>query len=120
MRRFIELCAAKLGWNSNKKGPSIIWEGEGLNEIGIRPDNGKAVIKIDSRYFRPSEVDRLIGDSKKAQEKLGWKPKYKLDELISEMIVHDREEAKKELILSQEGYKQNEPLETIPEIMGRA
>jgi len=118
VRRFIELCAAKLGWNSKKNGPYIIWQGEGLNEIGIRPDNGETVIKIDSRYFRPSEVDRLLGDSRKAKEKLGWEPKYKLDELISEMITHDRKEAEKELILSQEGFKQNEPLETIPEIMG--
>ena len=120
VRRFVELCASKLGWNSNKKGPSIIWEGDGLNEIGIRPDNGETVIKIDSRYFRPSEVNRLLGDSKKAKEKLGWEPKCKLEELISEMIIHDREEAEKELILSKKGYKQNDPLETIPEIMGRA
>ena len=120
VRRFIELCAAKLGWNSKKNGPYIIWQGEGLNEIGIRPDNGETVIKIDSRYFRPSEVDRLLGDSKKAKDKLGWEPKYKLEELISEMIIHDRKEAEKELILSKKGYKQNDPLETIPEIMGRA
>ncbi len=117
VRRFIELCAAKLGWGTEKNGPSIIWEGEGLNEKGIRPDNGEIVIKIDSRYFRPSEVDSLLGDSKKAKEKLGWEPKFSLEELISEMIINDKEEAKKELILSKKGFKQNESLENIPEVM---
>ena len=117
VRRFIELCATKLGWKSKKDGPSIIWEGEGLNEKGIRPDNGKTVIKIDSRYFRPSEVDRLLGDSNKAKEKLGWEPKSTLEELISEMIINDKEEAKKELILTKKGFKQNESLENIPEVM---
>ena len=117
VRRFIELCATKLGWQSKKDGPSIIWEGEGLNEKGIRPDNGKTVIKIDSRYFRPSEVDRLLGDSNKAKEKLGWEPKLTLEELISEMIINDKEEAKKELILTKKGFKQNESLENIPEVM---
>ena len=117
VRRFIELCAAKLGWGTEKNGPSIIWEGEGLNEKGIRPDNGEIVIKIDSRYFRPSEVDSLLGDSNKAKEKLGWEPKFSLEELISEMIINDKEEAKKELILSKKGFKQNESLENIPEVM---
>ena len=117
VRRFIELCAAKLGWESKKNGPSIIWEGEGLNEKGIRPDNGNTVIEIDSRYFRPSEVDRLLGDSNKAKEKLGWEPKFTLEELISEMIINDKEEAKKELILTKKGFKQNESLENIPEVM---
>ena len=117
VRRFIELCATKLGWQSKKDGPSIIWEGKGLNEKGIRPDNGEIVIKIDSRYFRPSEVDSLLGDSNKAKEKLGWEPKFSLEELISEMIINDKEEAKKELILTKKGFKQNESLENIPEVM---
>ena len=117
VRRFIELCAAKLGWGSKKNGPSIIWEGEGLNEKGIRPDNGKTVIKIDSRYFRPSEVDKLLGNSNKAKEKLGWEPKYTLEELISEMIINDKEEAKKEILLTKKGFKQNESIENIPEVM---
>ena len=117
VRRFIELCAAKLGWGTEKNGPSIIWEGKGLNEKGIRPDNGEIVIKIDSRYFRPSEVDSLLGDSNKAKEKLGWEPKFSLEELISEMIINDKEEAKKELILNKKGFKQNESLENIPEVM---
>ena len=87
VRRFIEICASKLGWN-NKNNLGIIWEGEGINEIGKRADNGAIVIRIDPRYFRPTEVDLLLGDSTKAQTELGWEPKISLEELITEMILH--------------------------------
>ena len=73
VRHFIELSASKLGWGDQKK--SIIWEGEGLNEVGKRADTKEVVIKIDQRYFRPAEVDQLVGDAYKAQKKLGWKAK---------------------------------------------
>ena len=102
VRRFIEICASKLGWN-NKNNLGIIWEGEGINEIGKRADNGEIVIRIDPRYFRPTEVDLLLGDSTKAQTELGWEPKISLEELITEMILHDSNEAKKELFLKNEG-----------------
>ena len=69
------------------------WEGDGLEEIGIVDSNtkypkmeGKVVVRIDERYFRPSEVDILIGDSAKARNKLGWKPEYSFDDIINEMI----------------------------------
>ena len=68
-----------------------------INEVGRRADTNDIVIRVDRRYFRPTEVDILIGDSKKALEKLGWKPKIKLEELISEMINEDLREAKKDL-----------------------
>ena len=118
IRRFVELSGNKLGWERNKNDQSIIWEGEGINERGIRYETGEVVVKVDQRYFRPTEVDQLLGDSSKAREKLGWSPKYTLDQLITSMIDHDKQEAKKELILRNKGFKENDPLETIPEIMG--
>ena len=73
--------------------------GEGINEVGRRADTNEIVIKVDSRYFRPTEVEQLLGDSKKAFEKLNWKPKINLEELIEEMIEFDKKEANKESLL---------------------
>ena len=81
---------------TNPKIFGIIWEGEGLNEIGRRADTGEIVIRIDPRYFRPTEVDELLGDSSKAKEKLNWQPQISLEELISEMIEADSNESMKE------------------------
>ena len=117
VRRFIELSAEKIGWQKNQNGPAIIWEGDGVNEIGRRADTNQVVIKVDPKYFRPTEVELLLGDSTKAKEKLGWEHNISLEELISEMINHDLAEAKKALILKEKGYHQNNPLETIPTIM---
>ena len=103
VREFIELCALKLEWN-NQGGNGIIWEGEGINEIGRRADTGEIVIRVDPRYFRPTEVDELLGDSSKAKKKLNWEPKISLEELISEMIEEDSEESKKESILKKKGF----------------
>ncbi len=99
VRKFIEISAAKLGWQVDKNMPCIIWEGEGLNEIGRRADTGEIVIKVDKRYYRPTEVDELLGNSDKAFRELGWKPKISLEELIEEMIRNDLKEALKEKIL---------------------
>ena len=118
VRKFVELCGNKLGWERNKNHQSIIWKGEGIYEEGIRYETGEIVVKIDQRYFRPTEIDQLLGDASKARDKLGWVPKSNLDQLISEMINHDKKESEKELILRNKGFKQNDPLETIPEIMG--
>ena len=117
VRRFVELSAMNLGWNKSPNGPGIIWENEGINEVGKRADNGAIVIRIDSRYFRPTEVNKLLGDANKAKKELGWKPKLALEELVSEMINHDSNEAKKELILKSKGFILPNPLETIPNIM---
>ncbi len=92
VRKFIELSAVFIGWGGIK------WEGSGLNEIGRRKDNNKVVIKVDKKYFRPSEVDTLLGDPSKANLKLGWKPTTSLEELVSEMITNDLELAGKGLI----------------------
>ena len=99
VRQFIEICAKKLKWHAKENESPIIWEGEGINEIGRRADTKDIVIRVDKRYFRPTEVDILIGDPKKAFKKLGWEPKIKLEELIDEMIEKDLKEAKKEFNL---------------------
>ena len=103
VRQFIELCALKLGWNKENEN-AIIWEGEGINEVGKRADTGEIVIRVDPRYFRPTEVDELCGDSSKARKKLKWEPKISIEELISEMIDQDSEESKKESILKNKGF----------------
>ena len=99
VRRFCELSAIALGWfpknSTNPKG--IIWEGKGISEIGKREDTGDIVIKIDSRYYRPTEVEQLLGDASKAKEKLGWEPKITLEEMIKEMIIHDKQIVQKEV-----------------------
>ena len=105
VRKFIEICSNRLGWNKNdSKSQGIIWEGTGLDEVGRRADTGEIVIRIDPKYFRPTEVDELLGDSKKAREKLNWEPKITLEELIHEMINKDLEEAQKESILKIQGF----------------
>ena len=93
VRNFIELAAKELGWGG------IEWEGKGLKEIGRRKDNHSIVIRVDSRYFRPTEVNSLLGDSQKAKKKLKWEPKINLETLISEMISNDLEIAKKESLI---------------------
>ena len=99
VRRFIELSAKCIGWNNKDSDKSIIWEGEGINEIGKRADNGNVVIRIDERYFRPTEVEELLGDSSKAKQILGWEPKIPLESLIEEMINEDLKIAQNELLL---------------------
>ena len=104
VRRFIEISAEKLGWNKGLKSPPIIWEQKGINEIGKRADTKEIVIRVDPRYFRPTEVEQLLGNPKKALEKLNWTPKTTLEELITEMIESDKKEAEKESLLNKEGF----------------
>ena len=105
VRKFIELACKKLGWYNKKLKKSIIWEGKGTEEVGKRADNNEVVIKIDPRYFRPAEVDQLMGDSLKAKKKLGWIPKITLEEMIEEMIENDIKESQKKVILENKGYE---------------
>ena len=105
VRRFIELSALRLGWNGNGSGPAIQWEGSELEEVGRRADTGEVVVRIDPRYFRPAEVETLLGDPAKAHAKLGWTPTTTLEELVAEMIDHDREEARKLAHLKREGFQ---------------
>ncbi len=99
VRRFIELTAISIGWGG------IDWEGKGLEEIGRRPDTGAVVVRIDPRYFRPAEVDTLLGDPTKAKEKLGWTPTTTLEELVADMVATDQQEAKKEAYLRRKGFE---------------
>lgn len=108
VRYFIELTAKQLGWGE------IQWQGQGVNEIGIRNDNGATVIRIDHRYFRPAEVDTLLGDPSLAHQCLGWQPTTSLEELVTEMVEHDRQEAAKEEILRREGFKVVGSMENPP------
>ena len=105
VRRFIEITAIKLGWDKYSEGQGIIWENKGLDEIGIRADTKEIVIKIDARYFRPTEVEELLGDATKAKRKLNWIPKTNLEELISEMVNYDVQESQKEYLLKSKGYQ---------------
>jgi len=114
VRTFIELAAQALGWSKHEGGPAIIWEGKDLDEIGKRADNGKTVIRIDSRYFRPCEVETLLGDPTKASKELGWEATTKLEDLVKEMINEDIASAKKEVLISQKGFSANEPKENPP------
>ena len=99
VRGFIELSSCALGWGK------IEWSGEGLEEIGRRKDTGDIVVRIDPRYFRPAEVDNLLGDPNHAKKKLGWIPSTTLEEMVREMIEHDREEASKEAFLKKKGFR---------------
>ncbi len=107
VREFIELSAKELGWNKEKGGEGIIWENSGVNEIGKRADTEEVVVRIDPRYFRPTEVEQLLGDSSKARKELFWKPSISLDKLISEMIEVDSNEAKKDSLLKKSGFSIN-------------
>ena len=93
VRSFVELSAKHLGFEIN-------WEGSGVEEVGIREDNGEIIIRIDPRYFRPTEVEELLGNPAKAAEELGWSPRISLDEMVAEMVSHDLSLAKKEKLLT--------------------
>ena len=90
VREFVELAFAEVGRR-------IQWRGKGIEEAGIDKKSGKTVVRIDPVYFRPTEVDILIGDASKARQKLGWKPKTSFAELVKEMVAGDLEIARQEV-----------------------
>lgn len=108
VRTFINKTAEQLGIE-------LAWEGEGVNEQGrvasIDGDKapglkvGDTVVRIDPRYFRPAEVETLLGDPTKAKEKLGWVPRITLDEMIEEMVAYDLDKARQHALLKSKGYK---------------
>jgi GDPmannose 4,6-dehydratase len=108
VRSFIDKTAQKLGL-------TLEWEGEGINEIGkvTKIEGNKApavkfgdiIVKVDPRYFRPAEVETLLGDPTKAKEKLGWVPKITFDELVEEMVASDLDKAKQHALLKSRGFK---------------
>jgi GDPmannose 4,6-dehydratase len=82
VREFVEKAFALKGFD-------IKWKGTGINEIGYDSNTGRELIFISEKYFRPAEVEELLGDSTKARTKLGWKPIYTFDELVKEMVDND-------------------------------
>ena len=107
VRQFIEMSAGELG-------VTLRWEGTGVEEKGIvdtiQGNNapalkvGQTIVAIDPRYFRPAEVETLLGDPSKAKEKLGWVPQITLQEMIAEMVACDLDEAKKHALLKEQGF----------------
>ncbi len=84
---------------------NIEWKGEGVDEKGYDKATGACLIEIDPRYFRPTEVETLLGDPTKAKQKLGWVPKITLDELVTEMVEHDLMIAKRDALCEREGFR---------------
>lgn len=86
-------------------GIDIEWQGSGVDEKGINKATGKVVVDVNPAYFRPAEVELLLGDSTKARTKLGWKPTYDLQMLCHEMVAYDLDLAKREKLLNDNGFK---------------
>jgi GDPmannose 4,6-dehydratase len=102
VRQFIEWSAAELGM-------PLRWVGTGVDEVGYW--NDKPVVKIDPRYFRPTEVETLLGDPSKAKQKLGWVPEITAQEMCTEMVAHDLAQAKQHALLKANGYQVNVSVE---------
>ena len=69
-------------------GMNIVWEGEGLDEVGIDKNTGKTIVRVNPKYFRPAEVETLLGDATKARQKLGWEPKISFEQLVEDMCIY--------------------------------
>jgi GDPmannose 4,6-dehydratase len=98
VREFVDTAARELGI-------AIKWEGDGINEKGINAANGKTIVAVDPRYFRPTEVDALLGDPTKGKDKLGWEPKVSFENLVKEMAQADLEDAKKDDLCQRAGFQ---------------
>jgi GDPmannose 4,6-dehydratase len=97
VRHFLEQAFAKAGI-------SLEWSGKGVNEKGKNVKTGKVIVEVDPRYYRPTEVDLLVGDPSKAFEKMGWKHRYDLDSLIEEMVASDLQLFKRDKYLLDGGH----------------
>lgn len=106
VRRFVTIAAGELGIE-------LRWEGKGIEEKGIveknkngnKPEVGSVIVSVDPQYFRPTEVETLLGNPSKAKEKLGWVPKISFRELVKEMATEDFEQAKRDALLMRNGYR---------------
>jgi len=97
VRTFIELACREAGM-------TVRWRGRGVDEIGVDEDTGKTIVKVDVRYFRPTEVETLLGDPSKAKRQLGWEPTIGIDELCREMMAHDLNDARQEQVVRAHGF----------------
>jgi GDPmannose 4,6-dehydratase len=108
VRQFIQKSAAQLG-------VTVAFEGEGVHERAVVTQIagdlapalkvGQTIVKVDPRYFRPTEVETLLGDPSKAKAELGWVPEITLDQMVQEMVAHDLDHAKQHALLKKHGYK---------------
>jgi GDPmannose 4,6-dehydratase len=98
VREFVTRAGARLGMK-------IEWQGKGVDEQGIDANTSRIVVKVDSRYFRPTEVETLLGDPSKAKRQLGWIPEISFAQLVDEMVDGDLELAKRDAMIAREGFK---------------
>jgi GDPmannose 4,6-dehydratase len=98
VREFVERAASLLDMH-------VEWEGSGVEEIGIDRRSGNVIVRVDPRYFRPTEVETLLGDPSKARQLLGWTPEYSFDDLVREMVATDLEHARRDTIVAREGFR---------------
>jgi GDPmannose 4,6-dehydratase len=103
VRDFVNAAAKEMGI-------SITWSGKGLDEKGL-DSNGKCIVSVDPRYFRPTEVETLLGDASKARNKLGWTPKITFDQLVAEMVREDLKGAERDELIKNHGYTVYRPQE---------
>ena len=97
VRDFVDAAAEQLGMR-------IRWEGEGIDEVGVEIDRGATIIRVDPRYFRPTEVESLLGDATKARKKLGWVPKIGFQALVAEMVLEDLKAAERDELVKRHGF----------------
>jgi len=98
VREFIEAAADELAM-------SIEWRGDGVDEVGIDQNTGAQIVGVDPRYFRPTEVETLLGDPQKAKDKLGWEAKMPFADLVREMVKADHESARRDALVKEAGYR---------------
>jgi GDPmannose 4,6-dehydratase len=98
VRHFVESAGALLDMK-------IEWRGKGVDEIGVDTVTGRTLVRVDPRYFRPTEVETLLGDASKAREKLGWTAEVSFADLVAEMVASDLDLAKRDALVSSEGYR---------------
>ena len=92
-------------------GMRIEWRGRGAEETGVDLKSGRTVVRVDPRYYRPTEVDSLLGDAAKARRELGWSPEYSFDALVREMVDADLALARRDALIEREGYRRAAPSE---------
>ena len=97
VRDFVNIAAAELGIH-------VSWKGEGVDEKGY-DERGRCIVAVDPRYFRPTEVETLLGDPTKAHQKLGWKPRISFQQLVTEMVREDLTSAERDSLVQEHGYK---------------
>ena len=100
VREFVDAAGKEIGI-------SIRWEGKGIDEKGFNAETGAVIVAVDPRYFRPTEVETLLGDAGKAREMLGWVPRITFEELVTEMVQTDLKEAERDELCRREGFRVN-------------